>query len=267
MVSRPESSFANQETSGVESAEGPRLQTATQKFVIVCSGRTGSNFLVKSLNHHPSITCFWEIFNPNARGRGRSFGINYQASDDPYAYAQKHVWENPAHSEIRGYKVFYFHCAGKDDFWQRIKKDQSIKVIHLTRKNLFLKHLSLERAKTTGVWHPSGAHKQKYHDSRISIAVDVQRLKRVIRGTKRGEELFRNSLDKPVLEISYEGMANANDVESSFHYLGVSNLPQLPAFSKSAVNPALIRIENDREVVDALESIGCGHWYEEFADV
>jgi len=239
---------------------------AIQKFAIVSYGRTGSNFLVGALNCHSRVSCFWEIFNLNDDARGKKFGYNYQESDDPYKYAQKYVWGNPALSEIRGYKVFYFHCANKGEFWQRIKSDPTIKIIHLTRKNLFLRYLSSVRAKATGVWHPSKFNERKYHETKVSLEIDTRLLIGSINSLRCQEKLFCKSMQKPMLEVSYEGLACANDVKLSFNYLGIKDIPKSFIFSKSAINSDQIHIKNENEVFDALNSIGFGHWFEEFQE-
>lgn len=239
---------------------------SVQKFVIVSYGRTGSNYLVRSLNCHPEVSCFWEIFNFKDDARGQMFGYNCENSDDPFEYAQKYVWGNATLAEIRGYKVFYFHCADRHEFWQRIQDDPAIKIIHLTRKNLFLRYLSSERARATGIWHPSKSNKKKYHEMEVSLNINIRSLIRSIESLKSREKLFRRSVKKPILEVSYEGLACANDVESSFNYLGVKDIPQsFPfTFSRSAIHSGLIKIENDTEVFAALDSVGYSHWYDEF---
>lgn len=235
-----------------------------QKFVIVSYGRTGSNYLVNSLNTHHSVSCYWEVFNLNNDNRGKKVGEKYEEGDDPFEYARKYIWENPELAEIRGYKVFYFHCANKDKFWQKLKSDPSIKVIHLVRDNLFLKYLSGERARLAAVWHPSGKNPNEYYKAVVSLKIDTRRMLNLISHLKSQEKQFRDSVEKQMLEVSYEGLAGGSDLGLCFNYLGIDGPKQAIEFSKSAINPNLIQIENPDEVEVALESVGYSHWYEEF---
>jgi len=210
------------------------------------------------------VGCFWEILNLNDEARGKHFGINYEESDDPYQYAQKYVWGNSTLPAIRGFKDFYYQCANKAEFWLKLKQSPDIKVIHLTRQNLFLRYLSLERAKATGVWHPDNKSRRKYLETGVSLKIDTRHLVKSIDDLLKREQSFRSSVDKTILEVTYEGMATGNDVELCCKYLGLTASPAILEFAKSAVNSDVMTIENDREVLEVLSSGGYGHWYEEF---
>jgi hypothetical protein len=236
-----------------------------QKFVIVSSGRTGSNFLVQSLNMHPQISCFYEVFNLNSSRRGDMVGSKYEASDDPLEYAVRRIWGNDTLAPVRGFKVFYYHCENKKDFWHRIATDESIQVIHLTRTNLFLLYLSLARAKKTGLWHPSGRNKEQYLDECLSVSVDVDRMLKTIISLEARQTFFRQSVTKRVLEVSYEGLARGEDIKTTFDFLDLDPPEGLQPFAQSPIRHTNIEILNEAEVRAALKREGYIQWWSEFA--
>ena len=231
------------------------------KFIILSYGRTGSNYLVHSLNMHKRVSCFMEIFNLNNDKRGVVFGHNYEKGQDAISYANKNIWGNSNLSSIRGFKVFYFHCNDRADFWDLIRNDSSIHVIHLTRENLFLRYLSEKRAEKINVWHPIN---EKYHDQNVLIKIDTKHLVDAICRLEEREKFFRLALERPIIEIKYEGLANGTDLKLVFDFLGIKDHPTFKPFTKSAVNSNKVHIENANEVIQALKSIGREEWYEEF---
>jgi LPS sulfotransferase NodH len=126
------------------------------KYVVLCEGRTGSNYLRSLLNGSPFIQDHGEVFNPN-----KNMIIEKE-------YIKRHGWES----------YFYSHFMVCDDILAsgiKLKYDQlslmrsdsrktnrnlmelllqrtDIKIIHLKRKNLLNLLVSRKIAKSTGQW-------------------------------------------------------------------------------------------------------------------
>jgi hypothetical protein len=97
------------------------------RFLVVGTPRSGSTWLVESLNTHPSLMCQGELL------------------DDPYlkehplfrAYPWQHIQAYWAFAKFArkkcGFKLFYFHCFEKykehQHIWDKLQADRDIRII------------------------------------------------------------------------------------------------------------------------------------------
>jgi LPS sulfotransferase NodH len=177
------------DTSGIAGTTIPlEPNTHAQRFMLLGSARTGSNFLLSMLSAHPRIKTYGELFNLDTLPQDSLL----EALEDPIAFLQRRVYA-PHGSEIRavGFKMFYDHLTRHyfqkpidvrvaspqlrakfaqfsafvesnygwevldnrfRSTWEFLHADQSLAVIHLKRRNLLHTLISLKRAFITRQW-------------------------------------------------------------------------------------------------------------------
>lgn len=113
------------------------------KFAIICAPRSGSTMLHTYLNSHPAILSHGEIIRIKLEQ-----GVK-EVSTREYIFM-------PISKRIKavGVKLFYEY-EGKEGYdlpFREVLSDESIKVIHLIRKDLRKQYESLKRARDSGVW-------------------------------------------------------------------------------------------------------------------
>ena len=132
-----------------------------QKFLILCYPRTGSNFLVSLLQSHPQIRSFGEMFSEDDKLHWGYSG--YQSpniidlkTEEPIFFIDQLVYRQNFPLLIRavGFKLFYFQPKQLKQkvIWQYLNKIEDLKIIHLTRKNLFHIYISHQLAIKTNQW-------------------------------------------------------------------------------------------------------------------
>ncbi len=159
-----------------------------QRYMVLGSARTGSNFLLSLLSAHPRIKTYGELFNLDALPRENLL----EALEDPIAFLRRRVY-GPHSPEIAavGFKMFYDHLTRhyfqkpidvseaspqlqeklrqfsgfiESNYawetldqrfratWQFLQVDRSLAVVHLKRRNMLHTLISLKKAFMTRQW-------------------------------------------------------------------------------------------------------------------
>lgn len=167
-----------------------------EKFIVIASGRTGSNLLISYLNSHPNIEAEGELFRDM---EGRSCK---EVWDDLYSNKPKSI-------KMAGCKIFYYHPFHTEDksVWDYILNDKSIKIIHLTRENKLRTYLSLEIANKTDMWSRKKNKNISLNKKQVEINFDefLDRLNIIEQYENETRSKFK---DHSFLEISYEQLVN-----------------------------------------------------------
>lgn len=212
------------------------------KFVVITRARTGSNFLVSSLNSHPNILANRELFRVL---NGKSCA---------------QVWEKtfsnkPKNINVVGFKIFYYHPLDSEDrsVWDRLAADKKIKLIHLKRENLLRTVLSGKIALKTNVWYKKTfGTKVKLADKKLSLNPDecIQEFKKIKEWESNIDNIFS---EHSKLEISYEKMVTDPDTLSEvLDFLGVEQKPLKTSHKKQNKEPLSQLIENYDEFSNKL---------------
>jgi len=118
------------------------------KFVIAGLPRSGTNWVVFSLQEHPQVECLGEILDKEY------LTTNQQFASDPIRGLQD-LWSTTAKRAV-GFKLFYFHCwesyPEHRGVWDFLQTQQDLKIIILHRENLLKLIVSWELAKKTQRW-------------------------------------------------------------------------------------------------------------------
>lgn len=141
---------------------------STKRFVIAGVPRTGSSLIAMTLDLHPSVRCFGELFHPSAEARRRHHFVSSDASgtaicwdeSDPISFLDRRVWQVSSDLAI-GFKLFATHVlpGPTEDLFGRLHREvPDLLVIHSHRPNYLEVWASLQRAEQTGIWAvPAGA--------------------------------------------------------------------------------------------------------------
>jgi LPS sulfotransferase NodH len=185
-----------------------------RRFVIVCTSRTGSNWLVDLLNSHSKVLAFGELFrSKNAIGWDIPRFQNYQNTrlihlyrSDPIAFLDKQVFKKwPANYSAIGFKLFYFQASESPYYmvWEYLRRNQDIAILHIKRRNLLEQYVSLTLARETGLWVKTGSSDQEPVPVQLKIESCQQHF---IRVRNLELECARFFNDHHVLDIHYEDL-------------------------------------------------------------
>lgn len=182
-----------------------------EKFIVITRSRTGSNLLMSFLDSHPEIIAKGEVFNR----------LNEKTTESVWS---KFFTKKPKEIKYAGFKIFYYHpmdCENRE-VWNIIGNNKSIKLIHLTRKNILKTVISREIAAKTDVWTNKDKHRIDLKDKQISVS--IEECMNEIQKTKEYEEKTRNDFkNHALMELTYEDLVENNQklMNEVFRFLGV----------------------------------------------
>ena len=137
------------------------VDTPYVRFIILSGPRTGSNLLARSLNSHPEVTCFGEVFNfmidfvmYNVEGYDNlnPADLALQRRDPLQLLRQRVFGAHSQRTRAVGLKFHYDQLWGHQDLQDGLTGDKGLRVLHLQRRNLLRALISLKIAEQTGVW-------------------------------------------------------------------------------------------------------------------
>jgi LPS sulfotransferase NodH len=131
--------------------------TAT-RFVIACMERTGSTWLCRLLNSHPSILCHGEVFSPEVIGYARPLAARSALTGswtlarreaEPRAFIEDVFADSGGHRAV-GVKLLGWH---QRELVCELLADTGVRKVILRRLNHVHVFLSFQRSKILGKWH------------------------------------------------------------------------------------------------------------------
>lgn len=184
------------------------------RFIILGRSRVGSNFLRSLLNSHNQVRIFGEIFRNSDAIDWDMAGFQttpaqlklYQ--NDPVEFYEKQVFcRQPKSIAAVGFKIFYYHAPENSQFagiWSHMQNQESLRVIHLKRRNILQTHLSRKRAVITDSWVNTDGKKEKSQP----IMLDYDELLADFEQTRRWEDEFDTRFARhPLFNLSYEDLS------------------------------------------------------------
>ncbi|WP_040496992.1 Stf0 family sulfotransferase [Fulvivirga imtechensis] len=180
------------------------------RFVIVCTGRSGSTLLHTYLNSHPQIWSYGEILRKRL------------VKEKPIISLERMVFK-PHTKAIRAIGLKMFYDYREQEAYQRafeeVVNDRDIKVIHLTREDKRQQLISLKRAEETGIWSSTSKLQTK-----VEVDFSAEELvayeKKINSSATEIRSLFASH---QMLEVTYEALTtDAQEVLSRVQqFLGV----------------------------------------------
>lgn len=209
-----------------------------RKFIVLGRGRSGSNFLATSLETHPNIVSFGEVFNNLARAKGsvhfRYKGYNGQnrkqvqlRNEEPIRFIDESLFApQPKAIQAVGFKLFYYHAKEPD--WQPIwghLQELGVCAIHIQRKNLLESLVSEEIAQATKTWSNRGGNRNSNSQkqaapAQIDLSVDTCRT--YFESIEKQREQYSNFFEQ-TLDLHYEDLLNnyEGELQRVQEFLGV----------------------------------------------
>lgn len=166
-----------------------KRNTHFTKFIILTRSRTGSNLLVSYLNNHTNIYMRGEVFHK-------------LSNRDPQKVLEKYFRIQPQSIHASGFKIFYYHPLDGpcEQLWELLKNDNSIKIIHLYRKNLINTLVSRKIALKTNAWSS-----EKKSNLNKKIYVNPVQLENEIKKTIQWQNVFNKLFQEHnIFHLYYE---------------------------------------------------------------
>lgn len=235
----------------------------TTKFAIISIPRTGSSYLVTSLQKHPEVTCHGEIFHPkvewhildNVRDR-----INLMARNHKPIEFVNEILDLDLGNIAVGFKIFKGHNDKALDY---ILKESSIKKIILKRNNIIASFSSLKLAQETNIWNV----KYKMETSHKSIQFDGKEFKKYYHEIQKIYAYYKEVLEatnQSYLSISYAEHIMTNRIDVVYDFLCLNKKTSCHSdFQKLYTSDILARFGNPEEVITWLERNGHTDWLKE----
>lgn len=221
-------------------------------FVIVADMRTGSTLLATSLDSHPDIRCYGELFHPDNLPDNQIEGYNrYELSGRELAERAFHAQDSIA----AGFRAMIFLPMPSQpqwaDAWDCLHDRAALRVIYLTRRNRLAQYASMLVAQKTGAYHPHDGDPVLKPTNRPTITIDPARFQDWKQ--QRDELLLRRRRElagKPSLELQLEALTARWEAATARvqEFLGVVPRTLAQAKRKQERRPLSEVIANYREV-------------------
>lgn len=217
-------------------------------FIIVADLRTGSTLLSTSLNRHPQIRCYGELFHPD------DFPDNQLDGRCRHQLTAKEVID--AALELREFQAIGFRAmvflpppshSHWADAWTNLAERDDLRVLYLGRRDRLAQFASMLIAERTGVYHPYDNDPLYQPENRPTITVDPQRF---LDWTRQRDELLahrrRQLAGKPALELNYETLTREwpQTIASVQDFLGIARHPLEPSKKRQESRPLADVIAN-----------------------
>ena len=248
-----------------------------QKFLILCHPRTGSNFLVSLLQSHSQIRVNGEMFSEDNQLYWGYSGYNSPRiaelkNEDPIFFIERLIYRDnfPKFVKAVGFKLFYFQLKqGKQNIiWQYLKEIADLKIIHLTRKNLFHLYVSYQIAQKTNQWDL----RTKKNTQRISllepIFVDHEKCLQQFKLIKHWEKKYSNFFDlssQQYCNITYENLVSNTQQETDKiqEFIGVAQRPLTSHTKKQGIKPMRKIVANYDELKEKFYNSCWSNFFDE----
>ena len=196
------------------------------RFIVLTKPRTGSNLLVNSLQTHPGMVVFGELFRGGADEETKQTIL--ASADD---YFRDRVFKRYGKTiQAVGFKIFYHHPVydhgGK--VWKYLLNCEGLRVIHLRRANLLRALVSMKIAEKTDVWKIFEEQDEPV-DKRIELG--LQECLDSFRQTRQWETDANNKFSgNSLLELTYEELTSdfQRQMQCVQEFLGVEPIDMHP---------------------------------------
>lgn len=197
-------------------------------FVIVADMRTGSTLLHSSLDAHPEVRCYGELFHPEVLPDNVPPGVERDRASGGELVGRAFACDGVKAAGFRA--MIFLPGAGQGgwaDAWHALAETKGLRVIYLTRRDRLAQYASLLVARETAAYHPSADDPVLKPENRPRVHVDPTGFRR---WTEERASLYderrRQLAGKPSLEIEYERLTGAwaETMSAAQEFLGVSRI-------------------------------------------
>lgn len=238
------------------------------KFVILTTQRSGSYWLVNTLDNIPTVTCFGELFigKPSIYKRGKTQIPNFlherpQLKGPRPVAIFRYLDRVLSTSSTTGFKLMYSQLRSSPELFAYLVA-RNIPIIHLIRRNILNSILSKLVAKETGQFHYKlgetiPTENPMWVDP-AKLVWEIRRTDQRIRMMQLGLSLLRL---KHVEAIYEDLVAEKNNFKPIWDFLHVDFIKNPPIWQtvKSRKKAASETILNFSEVSQAVAEAGYAH--------
>lgn len=222
-------------------------------FIIVADVRTGSTLLASSLDRHPQIRCYGELFHSEDLPDNSVEGLDRSRAAAKTILAR--ALRGPS-GVVHGFKAMAFlplpEVKRWRDAWERFREVPGLRVLWLSRRDRLAQYASLEMARHTGLFHPDDGDELYRPANRPTITIDPADFRAWVEQRDVLVRLRREALDAlPALEVTYETLIADWVVSTSRiqEFLGVDVQPMAQVKRKQERRPLAEVIVNYDELV------------------
>ena len=226
-----------------------------QKFVILTSPRTGSNYLSYLLHDHPNMMSIGEVYcletlwgQPGKAQYNHNIFLRVIRNLFPLLFLKRFVYHQyPKQIQAVGFRLFYHQADHFPSLLRYLIATDNLKVIHLQRLNLLENLVSLRLAQKTKLW--SSMQKPSFGNIKLTLSYQ-ECLEHFIETTKTQQRFSRLFPERPVLPVYYERLYTQPQKESSkiLAFLGLSQRHLTCALIKQNTRPLDDVIQNYQEL-------------------
>ena len=207
-------------TVGVKTTASVKRSKKTEpvRFVLLGAERSGTNLLMSMIDSHPQSCTGNEVFNPTFYEREEIpwFTVGMPSTpelvrlrlDDPVAFVRR-LYElgSEAGHATTGFKLQYSQATLLPEVCDFLIDDESIRIIHLRRRNLLRRFVSERQASITDVWYQSTYDKAQ---APPRVELDMSQCTADILDKEAHYKTFSGRLSgrRNVLELHYENMSD-----------------------------------------------------------
>lgn len=185
-----------------------------QKFVIICTARTGSTMLWSYLNSHPDILCLSSVYDRSDRiNFGRFYGdlpdvywdsqLVKERDKNPVGFLETYIFKTFSRRyKAVGFKYFYYNdrfLQNKNELIDYFATNTDIKFLHIKRRNLLASLFSYKRAFSQDQWITA--------DIDFKTKICVSECERYFKTTIDQQKRFDNLFKRRSFQIVYEDIA------------------------------------------------------------
>ena len=238
------------------------------KFIILSTGRTGSNLLVSLLRSSNNLVVYGEIFRDadkvgwdlfTAKDSKKSLKLYLT---NPVLFLKNIIFSN-YRKKIKavGFKLFYEHINynRNSKMVDYLKKQTDIKIIHLKRANFLARHLSLRKAFKTNEWVNTGKK-----DIKMKLEIDDCRegFEFLENMYGKSKEIFKNH---QLIEIFYEDLIDdyAKTIKKLSDFLDIDYFQATTHLKKQSEAKLSESIINFTELKQAFKETKWKHFFSE----
>lgn len=179
-------------------------------FAIVADMRTGSTLLSASLDQHPEIRCYGELFHPEDLPDNLIEGVDRRALDTEALL--RAALDVPGVRAV-GFKAMVFlpleATPQWTDLWTRLRALEGLRVLYLERRDTLAQYTSLVVAQETGVFHPYDNDDLYDPENRPTVYVDPEAYRAWVEARRDRMARRRQQLaGLPGLELTYEALCD-----------------------------------------------------------
>jgi LPS sulfotransferase NodH len=251
-----------------------------KNFVILTNGRSGSNFLVDTINQHPQLFNYGELLGHWSKKRKvkqllriktEEAYVEYFLQSKIFFYFSTFFYLLKDHKTFKFKKYKDIHQVGFKDFGINFERyglkdwlvdNHQINVIHLYRANHLDRYLSLIAMKETGLVSA------KTHSNSYRVKVDC---KKIVNTLQRYEEemQFQFSIashlsEDRLISISYEQLFTQHNTSAILHemfiFLGVDPINIEDRHVKILSSNIQFKVINFEELCETLKGTKFEHF-------